>query len=80
MAGNRTMMMALGKLSKKPAASEDEDEEGGAAPAASEDDSEDEDEEEPEEKKKAFLDMCKAIRAGKDDKAYELYQDICEGM
>lgn len=78
MASNRTMDMALGKLGKgKPAPAEDEDE--GDAPAAG-DDSGDEDDGEKDDKKEAFVDMCKAIKSGDYDKAYELYQDICEGM
>lgn len=70
--GNRTMDMALGKLGKKPS---DEDEPDEAA--ATEDDS---GEDETDDKKEAFVDMCKAIKSGDYDKAYELYQDLCEGM
>jgi hypothetical protein len=77
MATNRTMLMAMGKLGKKPA---DEYDDEAPESESGDDDEAAEEKEEPDDKKQAFVDMCRAIRAGKDDKAYELYQDICEGM
>jgi hypothetical protein len=77
MAGNRTLDMAMGKIGKKPVDAEDEAE----GPETGAPDAEDEAEgEEPDDKKTAFIDMCKAIKSGDYDKAYDLYNDICEGM
>lgn len=79
MASNRTMDMALGKIGKaksKPMDAEDDAE----APESGAPDAEDEAEgEEPDDKKQTFIDMCKAIKAGRFEEAYRLYQD-CEGM
>jgi hypothetical protein len=75
------MLMAMGKLGKKGSSDDEYDDD--AAPesgAAADDEGEEGDAEESADKKQAFLDMCKAIRAGKDEKAYELYLEACEGM
>lgn len=80
MASNRTMDMALGKLGKKPMMSDPQDGEPSPGSEDSGDETETADEEDPDEKKTAFVDMCKAIKSGDYDKAYELYQDICDGM
>lgn len=79
MASNRTMDMALGKIGKgkKYAADPEDDAE---APESAAPDAEDETEsEEPDDKKQCFIDMCKAIKAGKFEEAYKLYED-CQGM
>jgi hypothetical protein len=79
MASNRTMQMAMGKLGKKSSSADAEpDEEGSYGSEGATDEGEGDEEEEPDEAKTAFVDMCKAIKAGRFDEAWDLYQDCKE--
>ena len=73
MASNRTMDMALGKLGKGMKTEEPNTEEDPDADASDEQDEGDHD-----EAKETFIDMCKAIKAGRYDEAYKLWGDCKE--
>lgn len=80
MASNRTLDMAMGKIGKKsPVADDGQGGEPTSMGAEHDDAGDEEDGEEPDDKKATFIDMCKAIKAGRFEDAYKLYQD-CEGM
>jgi len=73
MASNRTMMLALGK-GKKPPVEDDENEDGDEYEA----DDDATEAADGDEKKAAFLDMCKSIKAGKLDEAWDCWNDLQE--
>lgn len=75
MASKSTMDYAIGKMRGGKSDPQDDEDDAPESEAGGEDD----EKEEPDDAKTAFVDMCKAIKAGNFDEAWDLWQD-CKDM